>query len=171
MFHKAKHTSDQFKILNVLLCWGRLVEKGMVMGNLAYQDRSLLIRVCTVDAFLLLSCSEYLHQVPVSPVNHWVEYQLIFKKDHQTFWPQNYWFSSLNTDYIECEILKLDNTKSNIQSLPDQNQREKCKVFLSPVNCRIKKGGKKQHMMHFCLGHIHRLQIHFQPSAYMIVYI
>ena len=77
----------------------------------------------------------------------WISVNL--QNDYQTIWPQNYCFSSLNTNYNnEGEILKLDNIKSNIQSLPDQNQHEKYKADLSPVNCKIEKGGKEQHIMY-----------------------
>lgn len=65
----------------------------------------------------------------------------------------------MNSSYHEGKFLGLKVLKA--KSLPDQNQPEKCKPDLSPVSCTIEKVGNEQHILHLCLGHIHRLQIHF----------
>jgi len=57
-------------------------------------------------------------------------------------------------------ILELKKHSKQHLGLPDQIQREKCKAGLSPMNCKIERGGKAQHIMHNSQGHTQKLEIH-----------
>lgn len=144
-----------------MLCWRcySLITSRGVEGNLVFsiKDRSLLVQVCTVDASLLFSCSESLHQVPLSPVTHWVEYQLIFKRLIKHFGPKTTVFLFTVT-MMKVKFLRALKATSRVY-LTRTNTKNVKLTFLQRT-VQLKKGGTEQHIMHLCLRHIHIHKIH-----------
>ena len=138
-------TRKNTRCLRFWMCYyvGRCYRLTHGESSISYQERSLLIRVCTVDVSLLLSCSEYLHQVLVSPVTHWVEYQLIFKMIIKQFGPKTIVFQVWTlTTIMKVKFLSLITLKATSRVYLTRTNTKNIRLTFLQWTVKLKRGEK-----------------------------